>query len=449
MPPSPGSCAASEMSPRALCFVLLSVAVCGPGLAQQDTDVRGCAAVMDLPAVEARAATANFDVQLARRAVDAADADVTTAGERPNPSLSLNSSAYDLRRGLGPGDALHKPSDTVLRFDQPIERGGKRRLRLDVARAGLAASEADYAEQKRESLMTARTAFYALVRAQHRVAIEREIEALQQQTLDAAEARQRAGDLSASDLARLRLEALRAANERERSEADQRAAAAALAVLLGCGPAANADAPVLRAEGALPAPIDPGSADARDAPALRADVAAAEARARQAHSALELAEAQRTRDISVGVQLEHYPGGVPAPGDGQLLAGLGITVPLFVFNRYDGEIARARADRTSRLTELARTRALAEADLAQARDSLSASAAVVQRYRESILPQAQRAAASVEYAYGRGAAALLDLLDARRALRATRLEQADAEYDYAAALVAWNAARERYAPPPR
>ena len=404
-------------------------------------DGEGCATELGLAQVEARVAHDNLDVRLARQAIDGARADVTTAGERPNPSLSLNSSSYDVRKGLGPGDALHKQSDTILRLDQPIERGGKRGLRIDAARAGLVAAQADSAEQQRESLQAARTAFYALLHAQHKLAIEREIDALQQQTLAAAELRHKAGDLSTSDLARLRVEALKAANDRLRAEADQRAARAALAVLIGCA----ADSPFATAAGTLPTPLA-AVTQVEDAD-HRADVAAAEARAAQARSALDLAKAQRVRDISIGLQIEHYPNGVPTPGDGQLLAGIGISVPLFLFNRYDGEIARAGADAEASRTQVARAKAQAQSELAAAREALAAAAAVVQRYRDEILPQAQTAAEAVEYAYAHGAAPLLDLLDARRTLRNTRIEQADADYDYAAALAGWQAASERYTPP--
>ena len=399
-----------------------------------------CPAALDLAAAEARVPEANADMRLAREAIEAARADLLTAGERPNPTLSLNTSSYDLRRGLGPGDALHKQSDTILRLDQPIERGGKRALRQQAAQAGVAAAEADYAEQRRESLLAVRTAFYALLRAQQKLAIAREIDALQQQTRAAAERRLNAGDLSAADAARLRVEALKASNDVQHAEADQRAARAALAVLIGCA----ADAPLAEAVGTLPAPVETVT-EAQDA-RHRPDVIAAEARVEQSQRALELARAQRVRDISVGVQLEHYPNGVPTPGDGQLLGGIGISLPLFLQHRYEGEIARAGADQETSRLQAQRALAVAEADLAQADAALKAAAGVVQRYRDDILPQAQRAAEAVEYAYARGAAPLLDLLDARRTLRATRNELADASYDYAAALAAWQAASERYAP---
>lgn len=432
---SPCSPVARSVRPAGLALGLL---LAWPGLAQATP--AECPVQLDLATAEARVDEANADVRLAREAIEAARADLVTAGERPNPTLSLNTSAYDLRRGLGPGDALHKPSDTILRLDQPIERGGKRGLRQQAAQAGVQAAQADYAEQQRESLLAVRTAFYALLRAQRKLAIAREIDTLQQQTGAAAERRLKAGDLSAADAARLRVEALKSANDVQRAEADQRAARAALAVLIGCA----AEGSLAQAVGELPAPV-PVIRDAADAQ-HRPDVIAAEARVTQSEQALALAKAQRVRDISIGVQLEHYPNGVPTPGDGQLLAGVGISLPLFLQHRYEGEIARAGADAESSRLQAQHTAALAAADLAQAEAALNAAAGVVQRYRGEILPQAQAAAEAVEYAYTRGAAPLLDLLDARRTLRATRNELADADYDYAAALANWQAASDRYAP---
>lgn len=423
---------------RRLCLVL-SLVSAEPGRAQAEP--AECPIQLDLATAEARVTEANADVRLAREAIDAARADLVTAGERPNPTLSLNTSAYDLRRGLGPGDGLHKPSDTILRLDQPIERGDKRGLRRQAAQAGVLAAQADYAEQHRESLQAVRTAFYAWLRAQQKLAIAREIDALQQQTEAAAERRLKAGDLAASDAARLRVEALKSANEVQHAEAEQRAARAALAVLIGCA----ADGPLAQAAGTLPAPVPAITvpADVQHRP----DVVAAEARVTQSERTLALARAQQVRDISIGVQLEHYPNGVPAPGDGQLLAGVGISVPLFLHHRYEGEIARAGADAESSRLQAQRARAVAAADLAEADAALKAAAGVVQRYQDEILPQAETAAEAVEYAYARGAAPLLDLLDARRTLRATRNELADASYDYAAALANWQAASERYASP--
>ena len=64
----------------------------------------------------------------------------------------------------------------------------------------------------------------------------------------------------------------------------------------------------------------------------------------------------------------------------------------------------------------------------------------MQRYSDSLLKEAQRAADAAEYAYKRGAVGVTDLLDARRTWYATRLDAAAAQADYAKALAAWQAA---------
>ncbi|OYV01897.1 MAG: transporter, partial [Burkholderiales bacterium PBB5] len=53
---------------------------------------------------------------------------------------------------------------------------------------------------------------------------------------------------------------------------------------------------------------------------------------------------------------------------------------------------------------------------------------------EQLLPAAEQVAAGAELAYRRGASSALELLDARRSLRAVHLEQLTADADLAKAL---------------
>jgi cobalt-zinc-cadmium efflux system outer membrane protein len=57
-----------------------------------------------------------------------------------------------------------------------------------------------------------------------------------------------------------------------------------------------------------------------------------------------------------------------------------------------------------------------------------------------ILADARRAAAGAELAYAKGAASLLEVLDARRTLRAVQLEALQVRYEHAVAAIAWQAA---------
>jgi cobalt-zinc-cadmium efflux system outer membrane protein len=419
---------------RAFAFALLA-AVARPAWA---TAEEPCSGAVSLATAEQRLLLANPDLQLARRAIDAARADLQTAGERPNPTLNLSSSGYDVQTGPGHGSAWRRPVDTVVELEQPLERGGKRGLRREVAQQGVRAASADFDDQLRQSTLALRQAFHDLHLAGEKLAIDREVDALQAQTLQAAERRLAAGDISQADLARLRVEAFKASNDVRQAEADTQLAGVALGYLMGCPRAAGLDA-----ADDWPAPAAPDGAGEESA---RADVVAAQQRLEQAHRAVALARAAQTRDISVSVQYEHYPGGVPAPERGDDLVGVGVSIPLFIYHAYDGELARSLADEASADDALLRVREQAAADLAQARNALASAADQARNYREQILPQAQQAADAIEYAYAHGALPLLDLLDARRTLRSTRIEAVTAQADYAKALAAWDAATERYGP---
>jgi outer membrane protein, heavy metal efflux system len=386
------------------------------------------AGALTLTVARDQAAHSNPDVLAAQGQLDAANAGVTLAGERPNPTLNLLANQYDPRRSANVGGASHTPVFASAQITQTFERGGKRRLRLDAAQASASAATADLADTLRRSDAAVRAAYYDLKFALAKREALADVDALQQQTLEAADRRLKAGDISAADRARIALEAIKAQNERLSAEAAQ--ARIVLASLMGC------------AGGAALEPLDswPGdTAVTKDAaPAVssgqRADELAAAARAAAAEASLALARSQLHRDVTLGVEYDHDPRVAPH------MAGISISVPLFLAHHYEGEIAQAVAQRDSARQAAVSTELLASADRDSAIRALAAAAERRQRSVNEVLPQAERAAGSVEYAYAHGAATLLDLLDARRTLRAARLDALAAENDYAHALVAHDAA---------
>ncbi|MDP3083627.1 MAG: TolC family protein, partial [Rubrivivax sp.] len=165
----------------------------------------------------------------------------------------------------------------------------------------------------------------------------------------------------------------------------------------------------------------------------RADVQAAQRRVQAAEQAAGLARAQRVRDIGLGVQVSRYPVSASnASGNGNTVS-LSVTLPLFVRHAYDGEIARAEVDLGNAREALRRSLLAAQADLALARSRSQIAAARLKLAREQLAPAAEQLAAAAELAYRRGASPLLDLLDARRSLRAARIEGINAEADAAKA----------------
>lgn len=371
----------------------------------------------------------NPDLRAAQAAVRGAEADRVTAGERPNATFSVNTSNFNLDHGIGAGSPWDKRTDSVFRIDQTFERGGKRRLRLRQSDANLDAAQDDYADALRQQRLALALAYWDLKRATDKLAVARDVAALEHRSLDLVELRLAHGDIARLDVSRLRIETARADTDANAAAAKRADAQIALAALLDL----SVQAAQLEAEDAWPLSTPPMDMHAGGTGA-RPDVAAARARLGAAGSGVDLAKAQRTRDVTIGALYEHFP------PDGNNMLGVGISVPLFTGSRFEGEIGRALADRDAAESHLASIELAARADLARARADLAAAGERARRYDTDLLAEAHDADRSAETAYRAGGLSLTDLLDARRNLKAVEDEAADAHADYAEALAALAAA---------
>lgn len=390
------------------------------------------AATLSLPQALARVPDCHPDLRAARLAVDAAAADIRTAGQRPNPQLGIG--ANSVGRSLGSGNLWNKTFDHQVRVDQLIERGNKRGLRTVGAEALRDAARADAEDAARLARLAVARAHADLLATLARRDALRAFGQLSAESLRLLDLRVRAGDAPPLDATRLRLDDSRLQGDLRQADADTAAQRLQLAQLIGALPVAEALVPVADAAAA----DAPAQAVTTTAP--RADVAAAAARLRAAEAARDLARAQRTRDISVGLQFDRYPATAANPSGNGNTVSVGISLPLFVHHAYDGEIARAEADVLQAGAALDRVRAAAEADAARARAQLDAAQQRRMLARDSLLPAAQKLAAGAELAYQRGGLGALDLVEARRGLRAAQLERLAADADQARALADWEAA---------
>ncbi|HXL46306.1 MAG TPA: TolC family protein, partial [Candidatus Binatia bacterium] len=114
--------------------------------------------------------------------------------------------------------------------------------------------------------------------------------------------------------------------------------------------------------------------------------------------------------------------------------GFGISLPLRIFDRNQGEIARTRAEtsRVDALREAIANQALSEVETAFG--ALQTEREKVVALRDTYLPKAQKARDTVEFAYRRGGVSLIDFLDAQRTFRETSLEYLKALGNYSTAL---------------
>src|SRR5262245_4854452 len=345
----------------------------------------------------------------------ATQANEITAGLRPNPVASYVAEQL--------GNRNVDPQHTVT-LGQPIELGGKRQRRLDSARAASQVTAAELDDLRRQVVAQVKKAFTDLLVADAIL----NLTAASLRSLDEVERLQRIraekGDISELELTRLQLQ--RFAFERDLVDARQATAAARIALGLAMGRDTVPPDVVIVGELTRPDGLPDAEDLRRRALDARPDLKAAEAARIRARADRELARANAWWDVTP--QLEYQRIG----NDNTF--GIGVSVPIRVFDRNQGEVARTRAEieRAEANREATLQRVLAEVDTAlsqvtSARDKLKL-------LNEVYLPKAQRARDTVEFAYRRGGVSLLDFLDAERAYRDTTLDHVRALGGYQTAL---------------
>ena len=395
----------------------------------------GHAEVLTLAQAITRAAEHNSDARLAAMAVDGAQAAGLSAAAPPNPTLTLQS--FNINRGLGVGSGKlrDKTVDSAVRIDQLIERGGKREQRIANAGHLERAARADLRDSQRQLRLQVSLAYYDWQAATARLAVLRDSAVMSDTTVTAARRRLKAGDLAAADVARATVDALRARNDAQQAETDVAAARIALMSLLG-EPERN-DVDAAPAE-TLAAPLTALPDDS--ALARRPDVQAAQDRLEAARAARKLALAQRSSDVTVGLQFEHYPASAANPQGSGNSYGVALQIPLQWRYAYQGEIRAAEVALDIAAENLDKAKRQARAELLLGGEQAQGAWQRLRRSEDELLPAARQSAAAAEYAFNRGAMGIMDVLDVRRSERAAQLDTLAARNDYAKSLAAWRAA---------
>lgn len=293
----------------------------------------------------------DLDVARARWAV--AVAGKTTAGERPNPTLSV-APAYNTTT------AIPSPWLVTANLDVPIETAGKRGYRLAQASQLSEAARLNIASVAWQVRSRVRRRLLDLDAARQTQALLQTQQTLQAENVRLLELQYEAGAISAFERTQARLasdSARLALRDAERQSAEARVR---LADAIGV-PVHALDGVEFSFAGLRHLPVDLPAADARRQALLnRADIWGALAEYAASQSALQLELAKQYPDLHLG------PGYEYDQGANKWSLGLSVTLP--VFNRNQGAIAEAqarRAETAARFNAL-QARVLAEIDLAVA-----------------------------------------------------------------------------------
>ncbi len=385
------------------------------------------------------AALNNDDMAVARSNAAAAKSDVVAADRAPFPTLSARLGSIDLQNGIGDGNLItEKRIDKGIGIDWVWERGNKRKLRTEAAQRSAEAAQRDLEEIELQQLLAASSAFFDLAAGQERVTQIQAIAESTAQIAGVAVKRVNAGDLARQDALRLEIEAERAKGDVSAAMLDRRRAALALAAVLDLDPhdqtlAVQARWPQASAGAAL------GDDALRRLVDARPDVLAAQERLAAAQVGIDGVLAQKKSDVTWGFSYDHFPG--TSTG----LIEFRMQMPLQIGYGFQGETARAHAQREAAEGSLDKVRRTAGLELQGLRAQVQSAQLRSQSYEQDILPRARKVAEQAEFAYLKGALGLNDLLDARRTLRATTLDALTARTDYAKAVTAWRLRTQPYA----
>jgi cobalt-zinc-cadmium efflux system outer membrane protein len=158
----------------------------------------------------------------------------------------------------------------------------------------------------------------------------------------------------------------------------------------------------------------------------RPDFRAADMGITAAQSQISLAKANAKVDVNGTYNFSHVAG--------ESTASLFVNFELPIFNRNQGEIARTNYALTQAQEQKLSASDTVMGDVANAYEALKSNDEVVQLYMSDYLKETQESRDISEYAYKRGAASLLDYLDAERSYRTTQLAYRQALAAYMTAL---------------
>ncbi|MEN9880495.1 MAG: cobalt-zinc-cadmium resistance protein [Pseudomonadota bacterium] len=365
----------------------------------------------------------NPQIQNAQAVIEGARADIITAGARPNAVMSVNASGVDNSQ-YQYGNKLNS-LDTIVRIDQPFERGNKRDLRLAKANDLNQATLWDLQETIRQEKMRVLSAWLDLRVAEQRTQIAEANLAHAERVSEKARLRFKTGDLSGADLGRIEADSARLLAEAQMARRDRSRASAMLSSLLGN----EMQHQLMATRGDWPPSLNHEAAEKMLDGSIekRPDVQAARARLSAAKQAIELARAQRTRDFTVGLQYErNNPTVVNSVGGG-------IAIPLFTGNNFEGDIRRSMAEMTQAEIAMLQTERNARTEAKLLIRELDEANNRLRSLHEMALQSTRRTDKAADVAYSRGAMSTFEYLDIKRAVRQAEIEAVTARAEAAKA----------------
>ena len=350
--------------------------------------------------------------------IDESKAAEITAYLRPNPQVSLG---VDQIGNTTQGSAFSASTMTAT-ANYLHERRHKRELRLESAQKATGIALSSQADLERSLLFNVRSAFVGTLQAKAVLKVATDNLAYWDQVLKISHDRYDAGDIAQIDLDRLELQRVQFESDVQTAEVNLRTAKIELLMLLDDRtPIDQFDVLGLfeyKDQVATPDEFRKIALDTR--PDLKAALQSVD-KARTDH---QLAVANGSTDPTI-----NFDAGFPAISQAYLgynpplreYVGFGVSIPLRIFDRNQGEKLRTQldVDRNQKLLEATEAQVFSDVDSAYA--LVNSNLILLRPYKSKYLDQAVRVRETVRFSYEHGGAALLDFLSAENDYRSIEL----------------------------
>ena len=371
------------------------------------------------------ALTHNHNLLAAQTTIAQNEAEEITANLRPDPVLLGDSQFLPI---FQPSNFSSGYIDNTAQFDVGVsylfERGQKRQHRLQAAKDQTAVTRSQVADNERTLTFNVATDFISVELAESTLELADQDLKSFQDTVDITEARYKAGDIGLDDLLKMKLQFLQFQTDVAQAKLARAQGLSDLRQLLGYEQV-SADYDVAGSFDYQP--MKSGLEDLQAAALKsRPDLEAAQRGVTAANSQFQLQKAIGKRDVTGQINYTHL-------SDLNEVSLFG-SMQLPIFDRNQGEIKRAGFAITQAQQQQLYASGQVLTDVRDAYEGWKENDEIVGLYRSGYLDDAQQSRDITDYAYKRGAASLLDFLDAERTFRATQLAYRQSLASYLQAL---------------
>ncbi|MDN7142158.1 TolC family protein [Pseudomonas sp. Hg3Tf] len=346
----------------------------------------------------------NPDMAAARQEIGIADGARKQAGLIPNPEIS-----YEVE------DTQRDTSTTSVSIAQPLELGGKRAARIEVATLGQGIAQMELERRVNGLRADVVQAFYAALRAQTGLDLAKQSLDLTERGLRIVDGRVRAGKSSPVEATRAQVQLAEARLQVRRAETEKSTAYQQLAQITGSAVTVfdRLESPTL-SPGTPPRPAEL-LARLDQTPEMRQAVAKID----QNDASLGSEKAQRIPNLTVSIGSQYDR------SERERVNLVGLSMPLPLFDRNQGNILSAarRADQARDQRNAVELRLRSETQTAL--NQWATAMQEVESYDQTILPSAQQAVDTATRGFEMGKFGFIEVLDAQRTLIVSRGQYLD------------------------